>query len=178
MCDEGERSNVPNVCQKLLSISLPHEQVCSQTIENEVSQYVTNIFISEQFVSKLWTILLLTQFLLLWIDDHLCMALRLCIIVESLYLQVRNIFPHISSRDLPCHRTKKTWFLHQVSLKLWSVVFPWHQQKSWIRTYFCNYPQHPCLSDILFECNPNKHVRGMMLVLPNQRLSWEFSMWD
>ena len=30
----------------------------------------------------------------------------------------------------------------------------------------------PCLSDILFECNPNKHSREIMLVLPSQRLSW------
>ena len=50
------------------------------------------------------------------------MALRLCTTVESLYSQVRNIFPHISLRDLPCHRTKKILLLHQVSLKLWSVV--------------------------------------------------------
>ena len=33
-------------------------------------------------------------------------------------LPVRNIFPRISSRDLPCRRTKKILFLHQVSLKL------------------------------------------------------------
>ena len=51
----------------------------------------------------------------------------------------------------------------------------WLQQKSWIRNYCCNYPQYPCWSDILFECNPNKHGHGMMLVLSNQRLPWEFS---
>ena len=33
MCDEKKRSNAPNVCHKLMSISLPHEQVCSQTIK-------------------------------------------------------------------------------------------------------------------------------------------------
>ena len=35
-----------------------------------------------------------------------------------------KIFPHISLRNLPCHKTKKILFVHQVSLKLWSVVFP------------------------------------------------------
>ena len=35
------------------------------------------------------------------------MELQLCFIVESFYSQVRNIFPHISLRDLPRHRTKR-----------------------------------------------------------------------
>ena len=56
--------------------------------------------------------------------------------VGSCHSQVRDIFPHITSRDLPCHRTKKILLLHQVSHKLWSVV-SWLQQKSWIRTYLC-----------------------------------------
>ena len=64
-------------------------------------------------------------------------------VVESFYLQVRNVFPPISLRDLPCHRTKKMLFLHQISIKLWSVVFLWLQQKSWIRTYPCSLPQYP-----------------------------------
>ena len=103
------------------------------------------------------------------------MALRLCIIVESFYLQVRNFFPHISLRDLSGNRTKKILFLHQVSLKLWPVVFLWLQQKSWIRTYLCSLPQYRHLFDTLFECNPNIHGQEMMLVLPDQRLPWEFS---
>ena len=90
------------------------------------------------------------------------------------YSQVRNIFPHISLRDLPCHRTMKILFLHQVFLKLWSVVFLWLQQKSWFRTYLCSSPQYPYLFDTLFECNPNTHVQAMVLVLPNQRLSKAF----
>ena len=56
MCDECKRSNAPNVCHMLLFISLPHEQVCSQTSKHQVYQYVSNIDISEQFVSKLWII--------------------------------------------------------------------------------------------------------------------------
>ena len=120
-CDECKRSNAPNVG--------------SQTISHQVYQYVPKKDISRQCVSIHWTILPLIHFLLFWIDDHPCMVLRPCIIARLFYSQVRNIFPHISLRDLPCHSTKKMLFLHQVSLKLWSVVFLWLQQKSWIRTY-------------------------------------------
>ena len=94
-----------------------------------------------------------------------CMMLRLCKIVESFYLQARNTFPHISFRYLPCQSTKKILFLHQVSLKLWPVVFPWLLQKSWIRTCLCSSPQYPGWLDTLFECIPNIHGQEMMLVL-------------
>ena len=73
-----------------------------------------------------------------------CRQFSFGFIVESSYSQVRIIFSHISSRDLPYHRTKKMLFLHQVSLKLWSVVFLCLQQKSWIRTYLCSSTQYPC----------------------------------
>ena len=96
------------------------------------------------------------------------MVLRFCIIVESFYLQVHDISPHISLRDLPRYRTKK----HQVSLKLWSVGFPWLQQRSWIqKTYFCNYPEDPCLFDILFKRNRNKHDPGPMFPKSTSLLS-------
>ena len=65
MCDECKRSNAPNVCYKLLSISLQHEQIFITDQKYRVCQYEPNINISEQFVSKLWTILQLIQFLLL-----------------------------------------------------------------------------------------------------------------
>ena len=91
--------------------------------------------------------------------------------VESFYLQVRSIFPHISLRDLPCHRTKKILFLHQVSLKLWAVVCPWLRHKSWSQTYFYICLEYPCLFYFLFECNLNKHGQEMMLVLPGQTSS-------
>ena len=65
MCDECKRSNALNVCHMLLSISLPHEQVCSRTFKHQVYQYVSNIDISEPFVNKLLTILQLIPFLLL-----------------------------------------------------------------------------------------------------------------
>ena len=48
----ASRLNVLSVCHKLLSISLPHEQIGSQTIKYQASQYVPNIDVSEQFVSK------------------------------------------------------------------------------------------------------------------------------
>ena len=118
MCDEYKISNAPNVCHKLSSISLPHERVCSQTIKYQVHQYVANTDISEQFLSKLWTILQLIQFLLLYIDGHPCMASRLQIIIELF------IFPRISLHDFPCHRTMKISFRHQVSPWLLFLVFP------------------------------------------------------
>ena len=103
------------------------------------------------------------------------MALLICFIVESFYSQVRKIFPHIYLRDLPCNSTKKILLLHQISLKLWLVLVPWLQQTSWIRTYLCSSPQYLCWLGTLFECNPNTHGEEMMLVLPSQRLPWEFS---
>ena len=59
--DECARSKAPSVCHKIWSISLPHWQAYSQTIKYQVSQYVPNVEISEQFVSKLWTINLPTD---------------------------------------------------------------------------------------------------------------------
>ena len=116
---ECKRSNTLIVCHKILSTLWPHEQVCSQTTNLQVSQCEATKDISEQFVSKLQTILLTTHFPPFSIDGHPCMMFRFCLIVELFYSQVRNIFPHISLRDLPCHETKKILFLHQVSLKLW-----------------------------------------------------------
>ena len=52
MCDECIRSNVLNVCRKLLSILWSILQLCSLTIEYQVFQYVPTFSISEQFVSK------------------------------------------------------------------------------------------------------------------------------
>ena len=84
------------------------------------------------------------SFLLLQIDGHPCMELRLGTIAQLFYSQVRNVFPHISLHDLPWHRTKKILFLHQVSLMLRSVVFPWLQQETWIQTYLRISPQYLC----------------------------------
>ena len=52
MCDECMQSNVPIVCHMLLSISSPHEQVCSQTTKYQVFNTCQSIDISEQSVSK------------------------------------------------------------------------------------------------------------------------------
>ena len=67
VCHECTRSNAPRVCHMLLSFTLPHEQVCSRTIKYQVYRYMPNMNISQQFVSKLWTILQLIQFLLFYI---------------------------------------------------------------------------------------------------------------
>ena len=131
MCDECKGWNVPNVCHMLLSISLPHGQVWSQTIKYQVYQYVPSIDMSEQFVRKLWKILQLIHFLLLWTDGHPCMALRVCIIAQLFYSQIRNIFPRISLHDLPCHKTMKISFRHQGS--------PWLL----FLTIFCSTSRNP-----------------------------------
>ena len=80
------------------SIARPHEQIypirakyrhfrtiCEQTVDNSP----TNSFSSSLNV---WSSM---------------QRVATFIIVESFYWQVRNIFPHISSHDLPCHRTMK-----------------------------------------------------------------------
>ena len=114
-CCECTESNAPNVWHMHLSILLPHEQVCSQTMRYHVSQHVPNTDISEQCVGKLWTILQLIHFLILQIDDHPCMTLRLCTVSGWFCSPVRNIAPHISLHDLLCHMTMKISFRHQVS---------------------------------------------------------------
>ena len=99
MRDESKRSNAPNVCHRLSSISWMHGQVCSQTIEYRVYQYEPNFDIIEQFVSKLLTILQQISFLLPWIGSHPCMASRLWVIVGLFCSPIRNIFPRISWHD-------------------------------------------------------------------------------
>ena len=116
--DECTKSNASSVCHKVFvhfvtaraSLFTDHEisglpirakykhfrTICDQTVDNSPTDSCSSSFS----------------------DGHPCMALQLCIIVESFYSQVRNIFPHISLHDLPCHRTKKMLFLHQVSLNL------------------------------------------------------------
>ena len=175
MCDECKRSIDSGVCQKFWSILWPHEQVCSRTIHYQVYQYEPHAHISEQFVSKLWIVLQLIPFILLYFGGHQGMASRLWTIARLFYSQVRNIFPRISLHDLPYHRTMKISFRHQVSAWLLFLAFfiaPAEIMDSNMVLWLS------CLFDILFECNPNTHGRGMMLVLPDQRLSWESSMMD
>ena len=104
------------------------------------NQHVPNIDIPEHVVSKLWTFLQLIHFLLLLqIDDHPCMALRLCMVAQLFYSQVRNIFLCISLHDLPHRRTMMISFRHQVSPRLlFLTIFLWLQWKSLIQTWFCN----------------------------------------
>ena len=94
-------------------------------------------------------------------------------IVESFYLQVRNIFPHISLRDLPCHRTMKKYD-NSRSME----VFQFRQRKFVIQTWLCNCPQYLCLFHIVVECSPSIHDQGKMLVLPNRLLCWVISTSD
>ena len=134
LCDECTRSNAPNVFQMLLSISLPHEQACSQNIKCQVlpirARYIHLRTICEQTVDNSPTDSFSSSFNL-WSSMH---GAATFLIVELFYSQIRNIFPHISLHDLPCRRTKKIWLLHQVSLKLLYVNFPRLQQKSRLQT--------------------------------------------
>ena len=114
------------------------------------------------------------HFLLLNIDGHPCMELRLCITAKLFYSQVRNIFQRISLHDLPCRGTKKILFLHQVSLKPWSTVFFGSSRNPRIEL-ICRLPQYLCWFDTLLSANQNIHGQEMMLVLPDQRLSWKLS---
>ena len=75
--------------------------------------------------------------------------------VELFCSPIRNIFPRISSHDLPCHRTMKK-YENSRSME----VFQFRPRKFWIQTWLCNCPQYPCLSDILFECTPGIRDQG------------------
>ena len=130
---------------------------------------------SEQAVSKFLTILQQIPFLLPWIGGRQCTVFRLCISVGLFCLPIRNIFPHISLHDLPCHKTMKRC-LYQISLN--KVAFLLQQQRFWIQTCSCNCPRFLCWFGILFECKPNEWGQRIMSVLPNQRLSWVFSTSD
>ena len=57
-------------------------------------------------------------------------------------------------------------------------LFHCTSRNSGFKHTFMNYPQYPCLYDLLFECIPTTHGLGRMLVLPNKRLSFVFSTLD
>ena len=63
-------------------------------------------------------------------DFELLLSRLVCKFAVSFHTFLRVTFHVIG--------TKKILFLHQVSLKLWSEVFLWLQQKFWIRTYLCS----------------------------------------
>ena len=122
----------------------PHEQF-THLQKYRAYQNEPNTDISEQSVSKQWIILQQIHFLLLLNDGHPSMALRPYTIVQPFYSQVRNIFPRIPLHDLPCHKTMKISFRHQVSAwLLFLVIFPYHRQKSLIGTYSYNFPKYLC----------------------------------
>ena len=171
LCDECTKSNAPNVCHKISSTLWPHEQVFFHRPQDIRSSNTTQI---QTFGNNLWTNLWhfsdRSHFLLPWIDGHPCMELQLWIIVESSYLQIRKIYPHISLRDLPSHGTKKRYTDFPSR-----VTFPLLLRNFWIQTWFCTCPKSLCLFHIVLEITRSFPDRGKVLVLPNQRLSWVFS---
>ena len=82
--------------------------------KNQVYQSESSTDISEQFVSIVLTILQQILFLLLCIDGRQYMELRLCVTAELSCSPIRDIFPHISLHDLPCHGTM-TKYSHPIS---------------------------------------------------------------
>ena len=76
-----------------------------------------------------------------------------------------NIAPNISLHDLPYHKTMKKY---EDSQSMEAVLFS--PRKFAIQTWFCNCPQYLCLFHIVFECIPEIHDQGEMLVLPNRLL--------
>ena len=97
----------------------------------------------------------------------------LCRVVESSCLPTRNIAPHISSHDLPYHKTMKKYKNSQSM-----AVFQFPPRKFAIQTWLCNCPQYLCLFGIVIECSPGIHDQGKMLVLPNRLLCWVLSTSD
>ena len=60
-----------------------------------------------------------------------------CRVVESYCLLTRNVAPHISSHDPPCHKTMKKY--EDFEGMVISLLLP---RKFAIRTWFCNCPQY------------------------------------
>ena len=114
MCDEFKKSNVPRVCHKILSTLWTRKFVHRpQNIKSPNTRQI------QTFQNNLWANCIhfsyWSYFFFFQIGGHQGMALRLCVIAQLFYWQVRSIFPRISLRDLPCQRTKKISFRHQVS---------------------------------------------------------------
>ena len=57
-------------------------------------------------------------------------------------------------------------------------AFLFSPRKFPIQTWLCNCQQYLCLFLIDFECSPNIHDQGKMLVLPNRLLYWVLSTSD
>ena len=76
------------------------------------------------------------------------MELILCRVVVSCS-PTRNIVPHTSLHDQPCHKTMKK--CEDFEGMVISLLTP---RKFAIRTCFCNCPQYLCLFGIVFECSP------------------------
>ena len=120
-----------------------------------------------------------SNFFLSKVMVHPCMASRLCIIVASFYSPVRNIFLCISLHDLPCHKTMKILFLHRFPRGFCFCQFFYSRVRN-PRFEHTSVLIHNILANLTFSLSATqiKHGQRMILVLPNQSLSWEFSKSD
>ena len=80
---------------------------------------------------------------------------------------IRNIFPHISLHDLPCHETVRN--VRVECLRIKKRFCSSSRDCRFIHISVIVHNIFACLT-FLFECNPNKDGQGMVTVLPNQRL--------
>ena len=129
--DEWMKSILTVVCRMPDSILWLLFQVCWQTRECRVSQFVPNISIFRQFVSKLEMILRLIQVVPVWIDDHPGKDLKLCKTAPLFCLRIHSISQRIFEHVLPCHKTMQP-SLREAFPAL--VIFQLLQQKCVILT--------------------------------------------
>ena len=117
------------------------------------------------FESIRLTIHLQISILPLQSGGHRCTEQILCRVVETSCLLTHNIAPHISSHDLPYHKTMKK------NENSWSMeVFQFPPLKSAMQTWLIDCPQYLCLCRIVVECCPCFLDPRKMLVLPNRLL--------
>ena len=92
-------------CWTLVACSRPFRDGTSKLVywpqKYQVYHFERNTSIFRQFEHILLTILQQIPSLLLWIDGRQHMEFRLCAVVESFCLQVRNVSQRISSHDRP-----------------------------------------------------------------------------
>ena len=127
---ECMRTNAPSACHKLWSICDRTSKFIdwtqnikfTNTIQTQTCQ--NNLRANcKQFSNWLMFFFLKLMVIHAWSCDFVWL-------LSSFIRKFAISFPHICLRDLPCHRTKKTLFLHQVSLMLWSVVILRLQEES------------------------------------------------
>ena len=165
-CYECRRSNESSVCHKLWSILWLLGPVCLRTKECLVYQFAPNVDILGNFESNFWQLFHRFQLFLF----EVMVVNAWC--TESFYSPTRNVVSRISSRDLPCHKTKRS------SSRAMSPSQA-HFQLLWrrfvIRTFVCAHLKYFRSICIHVECIPCTRGHDKMSVLPDHRCLNYFS---